>query len=380
MNTHAKTLYIGMMSGTSLDGIDVALVTFKDKLSVLAQTFLPFSIELKQQIKLLTTPGENEVERIAETEYLLTQCYATAVKTLLEKNTISAKDVCAIGAHGQTIRHIPPSSNHQGYTLQLLNPSLLAALTGIDVVSNFRQKDIALGGQGAPLVPAFHQYIFTELYNNGIKTIEPQKPVAIINIGGISNISWLNTSSSQGYDLGPGNTLLDNWYQKHQQGSYDKEGNWGKSGTLNECLLKELLQDKYFQLTPPKSTGPEYFNLKWLQACLRTNTDILPEDIQATLTELTALIITNAVNSVSPQAEVYICGGGQHNKFLLNRINTHLLHPLKLTQELGIDGDYMEAAAFAWLAMSRVRKHPVELKQITGASKNAILGGLFLAG
>ena len=269
MEIYTRSLYIGIMSGTSLDGIDVALVTFKNKLSVLAQTFLPFPIELKQQIKLLTTSGENEVERIAETEHLLTHCYATAVKTLLDKNAVSAKDIRAIGAHGQTIRHIPSSSNSQGYTLQLLDPSLLAVLTGIDVVSNFRQKDIALGGQGAPLVPAFHQYIFTELCNKDRDVIAPRKPVAIINIGGISNITWLNINIPQGYDLGPGNTLLDNWYQKHQQGSYDTLGRWGKSGTFNKSLLKKLLQDTYFQQAPPKSTGPEYFNLKWLNAYLQ---------------------------------------------------------------------------------------------------------------
>ncbi len=376
MNSHAKTFYIGIMSGTSLDGIDVTLVNFRDKIALLAQTFLPFSDELKQQIKLLTTSGKNEVERIAIVENRLTHCYASAVQNLLDKNDISATDICAIGAHGQTIRHIPPSGNSQGYSLQLLDPSLLAVLTGIDVVSNFRQKDIALGGQGAPLVPAFHQYLFAEL--NDIEN-RPHKPVAIINIGGICNISWVNTNTSQGYDLGPGNTLLDNWYQKHQPGDFDKGGLWGKSGCINSSLLTTLIQDKYFKSAPPKSTGPEYFNQQWLNRYLVDYTDLLPQDVQATLTELTAMLIADAVKLVNAEAEVYICGGGQHNQFLLHRINAHLHHPLKLTWELGIDGDFMEAAAFAWLAMCRIRKYPINLKIITGASRNAVLGGLFLS-
>ncbi len=373
----AKMLYIGLMSGTSLDGVDAALVSFantstalKHKFQMLEHYFLPFPMALQRKIKSISVSGNIEIAQLAEIENEITHCYAVSTKKLCEKHEVSSEDISAIGAHGQTIKHIPATTSCHGYSLQLLDPSLLAALTDIDVTANFRQKDIALGGQGAPLVPAFHQHIFSEIAHT----------VAIINIGGIANISWVNSKTQHpGYDIGPGNTLLDNWYQNHHSGTYDYEGNWGRKGTPHIALLKDILMDEYFQQPPPKSTGPEYFNLDWLKKYLKHDPILLPEDVQATLVELTAVLISEAVNVVSSTVQTYICGGGSHNKYLIERINFHLKNPLKFTGEIGFDGDFMEAAAFAWLAMLRLNKLPCKLKEVTGAKRNAVLGGLFLA-
>jgi anhydro-N-acetylmuramic acid kinase len=363
-------LYLGIMSGTSLDGIDICLVQFDTEFSLLKSSTLPFSDSLQDKIKTLTKSGNNEIERMAAAELIVTNEYAIAVKSLLKQANINADQITAIGVHGQTIRHIPATENTPGYSLQLVDGSRLAVATGIPVCSDFRRKDIALGGQGAPLVPAFHQYCFSSPTENRV----------IVNIGGIANISTLPCDQSLqiGFDTGPGNTLLDNWFQKHQQGRFDSNGDWARTGNVHKKLLSELLSDPYFMRTAPKSTGPEYFNLNWLDNYLSKNEKISPEDIQATLTELTAITIAQAIQTSIPKAEVFVCGGGTHNHFLIECLESHLNATTQNTECFGIHPDDVEAVAFAWLAKQRIHLLPGNLPSATGASRAAILGGLYI--
>jgi len=357
--------YIGLMSGTSADGIDAALVDFSESSPKLIATYYsPYSSSLREKIHALCAPGENEIERLAEIDVLLGKAFANTVNTLLKNQAISPEKIHAIGSHGQTIRHYPKLT----FTLQIGDPNIIAAETGIVTVADFRRKDLAFGGQGAPLVPAFHQQIFSA----------KEKNRAIVNIGGIANVTLLSphNESVLGFDTGPGNTLLDAWIHSQQKKPYDENGDWARLGSLNQDLLHALLLDPYFKLAPPKSTGREYFNLDWLQKYLANRT-ISPADVQATLVELTAQSIMNAIKTHLQAADVFICGGGVHNQFLIERLRAQSAFTIKSTEEFGIPPDWVEAIAFAWLAKQTLNRQPGNLPSVTGAKKNTILGGIY---
>ncbi len=327
MNRPFANLYIGLMSGTSLDGIDAALMDFSQHAETISTYYQPFSKQLNQQLSRLTQASDNEIERMAKAEQLLAMEYASAVKTLLIQAQICADKITAIGAHGQTIRHLANASNTDGFSIQLLDPAKLAVETGIDVVSDFRRKDIALGGQGAPLVPAFHQFIFSSRDQSRV----------VINLGGIANLTFLpKQKTCLGYDIGPANTLIDHWYRLHNKGQYDNHGEWARTGKPHQQLLQKLLDDPYFKKSFPKSTGPEYFNLEWLQKYLTDFIAFRAEDVQATLIELSAYSIGVAVKSLDccGEIEVFFCGGGCHNYFLIERINSFLKQTTHTTKRL----------------------------------------------
>lgn len=359
-----RELYIGLMSGTSADGIDAALVDFHSaKPSLIAHHFTEFDAELRKRILALNHPGHDEINRLGELDHLLGKTFAQAAHVLLEKSNISASHIRAIGSHGQTIRHNPDAR----FTLQIGDPNIIAADTGITTIADFRRKDMAHGGQGAPLVPAFHQAILSsETYDR-----------AIVNIGGVANMTFLPRNQRVlGFDTGPGNNLMDAWIQMHVGKSHDKNGEWAKQGMISAELLKKLLDDAYFKAAPPKSTGPEYFNLAWLKKYVDHHKEV---DVQSTLAELTAVTITHAVKHLMDQGEVLICGGGVHNDYLMQRL-TALLQPLQVlsTEVYGVHPDWMEAMAFAWLAKQTLDKKPGNIMQVTGARQTAILGGVYL--
>jgi anhydro-N-acetylmuramic acid kinase len=363
--------YIGLMSGTSADGIDAALVDFaQTPPSIIATHYQAYPQTLRDQIHAISQPGVNEIQRLGELDILLGKAFADAVNQLLKKQSLSAGAIKAIGSHGQTIRHSP---NHTSrFTLQIGDPNTITAETGITTVADFRRKDIALGGQGAPLVPAFHQFILAS------STVDR----AVVNIGGIANVTLLqpNTEHVIGFDTGPGNTLLDAWISHHQQKTHDTNGDWGKQGKIQTDLLNTLLSDMYFKLPPPKSTGREYFHLNWLRNHLESiKRPITAEDVQATLTELTAQSILQAIQQQMPRGEILICGGGARNQYLMERIQTlaQTSFSVNTTQKYGIDPDWVEAVAFAWLAKQTLNHQPGNLPSVTGAKQAAVLGGVY---
>lgn len=356
--------YVGLMSGTSLDGIDAALVSFDaEGCEVVRTHYQPYTPQLKQHLLALHSPHDNELELSQILGCQLARLYAEAVHTLL---SLGNETVAAIGCHGQTVRHRP----ELGFTLQLNNPSLLAELTGTTIVADFRNRDIAAGGQGAPLVPAFHQAMFGN----------PDIHRSIINIGGISNLTDLPPNGKvTGFDCGPGNLLMDAWCQRHTGQPYDKNGEWGTEGRLIDALLTTWLSNPFFQQPPPKSTGYETFNLAWAEKFI-TDT-YRPQDVQYTLTELTARGIADAIRHYCPDTrEAYLCGGGAHNHLLASRIK-HYLPDISLlkTDTLGISADWVEAAAFAWLAKQTLEGKPGNLPAVTGAIAPRILGAIYPA-
>lgn len=352
------------MSGTSLDGIDAALVGFEaNHCEVISTNFLPYPLELKQALLALHIPFENELEQSQIISNQLSRLYADAALALLGG---IAEPVVAIGCHGQTVRHRP----ELGFSLQLNNPSLLAELTGISVIADFRNRDIAAGGQGAPLVPAFHHAVFGH----------PNIHRGIVNIGGISNLTDLPVNGKvTGFDCGPGNLLMDAWCLRHTGQPYDDLGNWASGGTLIEPLLDHCLSNPFFHQTPPKSTGRELFNMAWLDSML--DGKYHPQDVQRTLVELTAKGITEAIRRHYPNTEeMYLCGGGAHNQLLISRIRHHLPGiRLDKTDSLGIPVDWVEAAAFAWLAKQSIESQPGNLPAVTGARGPRILGAIYPA-
>lgn len=353
------------MSGTSLDGVDaVLLVTNSTACKVEHTHFLPYDKALREELLELHGVGSNELERAALIGNKLSHIYAEAVRRLLEKSAISRSNIIAIGCHGQTIRHRPEA----GFTLQIFNPALLAELTGMTVVADFRSRDIAAGGQGAPLVPAFHQAAFSH----------PSISRVVLNIGGIANLSYLPANAEvTGFDTGPGNMLMDAWISHCMQQAYDKSGSWAASGKAILPLLEKMLSEAFFSAAPPKSTGRDLFDLKWLQSHLRP--DYRPEDIQRTLLELTAHSIASAIKQYCQGAEeIYVCGGGAYNLCLLTRLR-ELLHPVKieLSDVLGIAVNSVEAAAFAWLAQQSMLRKPGNLPAVTGANGPRILGAIY---
>lgn len=360
-------LYIGLMSGTSADGIDAALVDFSQPQPKLVQSHSSkFSPQLRQTILGLCQSGPNEINRMGELDILLGKAFADTINVLLQKSRISAKQVRAVGSHGQTIRHYP----NQSFTLQIGDPNIIAAETGITTIADFRRRDIAYGGQGAPLTPAFHQVVFAKKGHDRV----------IVNIGGIANITLLpgNNQTVSGFDTGPGNMLLDAWTEKHLQQAYDKDGAWASQGNVNQGLLNKLLTDPFFFLPPPKSSGREYFNLVWLENYL--STPLSPVDVQATLVALTAQTIMAEIKHYFTQGEIFICGGGAHNKLLMQHLRKNATSfTVSTTHELGIDPEWVEAIAFAWLAKQTLSGQAGNVTAITGAKKAAILGGVYFS-
>lgn len=361
-------LHVGLMSGTSMDGIDAVVVSLDDDSAPALRhhTHQPFSPQLRDALLGLHQPGANELHRAALAANALALGYAAAIRTLLAQSRIPAEQIAAIGCHGQTVRHHPEN----GYTIQLVNGALLAELTGISVVCDFRSRDIAAGGEGAPLVPAYHHTVFAH----------PRLSRAIVNIGGIANITWLPAQGEiTGFDCGPGNALLDSWIMKHQGSAYDTNGAWSAQGALLPELLERLLAHDFYIRRPPKSTGRETFSLQWIEGALSGHER--PVDVQATLLELTAAGIANALYAYCAGAEeIYLCGGGARNRALRERIAT--LQPrcrVATTDELGMAAESVEAAAFAWLAARTLAGKAGNLPQVTGARGLRVLGAIYPA-
>ncbi len=364
-------IYIGLMSGTSLDGVDGVAVQFSEgensALKLLAHAHSPYTPELRQQALDLQQTGDDEIHREALLANALAQIYATCVHSLRAQLPLETP-IRAIGVHGQTIRHRP----ELGYTRQTNQPALLAELCGIDVIADFRSRDIAAGGQGAPLVPAFHRAVFGQANQTRV----------VLNIGGISNISILHADGSTlGFDTGPGNVLMDAWIAQHHQQTYDQDGAWAASGHCHEPLLQSLLQAAYFDLPPPKSTGRDLFHLEWLEQQLQNFPAVNAQDVQATLAQFTVNSIADAIKKHAPDCSaVYVCGGGVFNGHLMQSLVLALtgIH-LASTAELGIAPQHVEAIAFAWLAARFDQRLPGNLSEVTGARGSRILGALYPA-
>lgn len=356
------------MSGTSLDGIDAGLVDFSDgKIQLVAFHYQPFSAELRQQIHKLNQPDRAVLLKdYGSVDALLGDLFAEAAQSLLDKTQIQASQITAIGSHGQTVYHAPEPPF--GFSLQIGDPNRIAEITGITTVADFRRRDIAVGGQGAPLVPAFHQAVFAN--DNQARTV--------LNIGGIANITILNKDLVLGFDTGPGNTLMDLWCEQHLNQPYDRDGEWAASGQLESDLLAALKNDDYFRIPPPKSTGKEYFSPAWLRQKLKPFAKFKPQDVQATLCQFTADSIADAIHQYAAETQqTLICGGGSHNSQLLKLLKENLEMPLISTADLGLDPDHVEAIAFAWLARQTINRLPGNLCSVTGAKTPVILGGIY---
>jgi len=358
-----KKRYIGIMSGTSLDGIDIALCQI-DKNSCILENSLttPFDINLKNEIIEIIN-GTTTLKQIGEIDHRLGLEFAKAVNLLLKQTNLNSKDIEAIGLHGQTLWHEPNSK--YPFSMQLGNPSLLAIQTDITVVADFRAKDIALGGQGAPFAPAFHAELFSHIPNCGI-----------VNIGGMANLTLLSNETI-GYDTGCGNVLMDMWIQEKKQLPFDRDGTWAKSGQINNDLLQKMLDDNYFKLDYPKSTGREYFNKNFLRKYLELYDKISDDDIQATLLALSVNSIANEVRKFDIKT-LLVCGGGAKNSYLMDSLHSQLGNiVVDTTDSYGVSGDDIEAMIFAWFAYKRLCHEPIKLKTVTGAKKNTILGGIY---
>ena len=367
-----KELYIGVMSGTSMDGVDTALVSIEDtSITLLAHDEFPMPDDIKARLLEVCIGQKTDLIVIGELDHQLGHLFADAVLQLLDKSGTPASSVTAIGNHGQTVFHQPTGDSP--FTMQLGDANIIAAKTQIQTVADFRRKDMALGGQGAPLVPAFHHTIFHPRDSS----------VVVLNIGGISNISVLRPNQpTLGYDTGPGNMLMDAWVDKHTGEKFDRDALFALKGQLNQALLEQLLNESYLSQMPPKSTGRELFNLPWLEQQLTEFKDLAAEDVQRTLCEYTALTITNEVETyrLGDQPALYVCGGGTRNPLLMKRLSELLPSwEVESTTSKGVDADYMEAMAFAWLAQRHVHQLPSNLPEVTGASRAASLGVLYRA-
>lgn len=360
-------MFIGLMSGTSADGIDAVLVSTNAGQSTLIHSHhQPMPGELRNAILAFRESGPDELHRLAILDRRLADEYTQAVQTLLRSADVDAAAVTAIGCHGQTLRHRPQGD--APYTLQIGDPNRLAERTGITVVADFRRRDMAAGGQGAPLVPAFHQ----------ARLVTPGVPSGIANIGGIANITLISAEGGiGGWDTGPGNTLMDSWVAHHRNIPFDQDGAWAASGTVIASLLQTFLEDPYFMQSPPKSTGPEYFHLDWVAQHL-TGAEA-PEDVQRTLMELTVESLARGLEQ-APLDIVRLCGGGARNGLLLERLG-HRLGPTEVTttEAIGVDPQWVEAWAFAWLAEQTLAGLPGNIPSVTGATGTRVLGGIFNA-
>lgn len=368
-------LYVGLMSGTSMDGIDCALARCDERGTTLLATYEhPIPPATKQRIVEISRPGDNEIERMGALDRELGHLFAKATLSLLSKEQVPSTEVCAIGSHGQTIRHHPPSSHQpseQGFTLQIGDPNTIAQSTGITTVADFRRRDIAVGGEGAPLAPAFHAAAFAKAGHTR----------AIVNIGGIANVSLLHSEGQVlGFDTGPGNTLLDHWINRQLGQAYDKDGQWSAAGSIRPDLLARLLEHDYLSQSGPRSTGKEVFNLAWLDECLADlSSPATPQEVQSTLAEFSAESIARGIAQCEvPVSEVYVCGGGARNSDLMRRLAAKLgTATLETTASLGIEPEWVEAAAFAWLAWRSMAQLAGNIPAVTGAQEEVILGGIY---
>ncbi|MBS6034618.1 MULTISPECIES: anhydro-N-acetylmuramic acid kinase [Pantoea] len=362
--------YIGVMSGTSLDGVDVVLAAIDENLVAQQASYChPMPPALRQAILAVCQGQSLTLSQLGQLDTRLGQLFAEAVLTLMKRESLEASDVVAIGCHGQTVWHEPQSDAPN--TLQIGDNNQIVAATGITVVGDFRRRDMALGGQGAPLVPAFHQALLMDATERRM----------VLNIGGIANLSLLFPGQPvRGFDTGPGNMLLDAWIWRNQGKAYDKDAQWARSGTLIPALLEALLREPWFALPPPKSTGREHFNLGWLEQHLRHFPGLAPQDVQATLVELTAITITQQVQLNDGCDRLLVCGGGSRNPLLMARLATHLPGTeVTTTDAAGISGDDMEALAFAWLAFRTLSGLPGNLPAVTGAREKSVLGAIYPA-
>lgn len=363
--------YVGLMSGTSADAIDAVVIDAASSPKLIASHHMSLPDDIRAEIHELTLPATNELQRAGNLGIRLGRLFGQAALTVIEKCQLPRSKIRAIGSHGQTIRHHPFGLDP--FTIQIGEPSVIAEETGITTVAHFRNRDLAAGGQGAPLVPAFHRAAFR---SNAASR-------SIVNIGGIANVTYLPKNETQpviGFDIGPGNTLLDQWINHHLKKAFDDDGQWARSGNFDTKLLTKMTGDVYFSQPPPKSTGREYFNLKWLKNHL-DDTTLRPADIQASLLNLTALTVCNALRQHIPTSdEIYICGGGAKNSALLELL-THNLAPLpvRTTEFLGFPPQWVEAAAFAWMAHEALEGRPSNLPSVTGAKHPAILGAIYPA-
>jgi anhydro-N-acetylmuramic acid kinase len=358
------------MSGTSLDGVDAVVADLGGQLRVLAHAHRPFAPALRAELLALNEPGANELHRVALAANALARSYAHAVAEVLRLSRLEPADIVAVGAHGQTLRHRPGEFDITGYTIQTLNAALLAELCGIDVVADLRSRDLAAGGQGAPLVPAFHRALFAR---DGATT-------AILNLGGIANLTLLRADGSTlGFDCGPGNALLDHWCERHLDAAFDAAGAWAAGGTVDAALLDALLADPYFAKPPPKSTGRDLFNPGWLALRVAASSPIGPPDVQSTLAELTARSASAALLHHAPDAnELLVCGGGALNAHLMARLAALLPGCSVLpTDARGLPATQVEAAAFAWLAQAHCERRPGNLPSVTGAAGLRVLGAMY---
>ena len=363
--------YIGIMSGTSLDAIDLVVAQrTADGFKQIAGCAPALPEDLRSQLLKICQDKQVDLLTLGEVDHQFALTCADAVKQLLKDNHFSAGQICAIGSHGQTIFHSPLGK--YPFTQQIGDANLIAAQTGITCVADFRRMDMAYGGQGAPLVPAFHQALFAQRGKNRV----------ILNIGGIANISLLtSTSKVLGYDTGPGNMLMDAWINKVKGSHFDKDAHFAKQGNVQPALLAQLLSEPYFTQPAPKSTGREKFNLAWLEKQLTKLQDasFADSDIQRTLLEFTALTISEQIKMHNTGCEVFVCGGGALNPLLMSRLQSLMpLHKISDTNALGIDPMFVEAVAFAWLAEQRIFEKTVPLKSVTGAQQDAILGCVYL--
>ncbi len=393
INQTGQGLYVGMMSGTSLDGIDVVLCRFFDGVSdgqgsssahlvkLVATHTQHFDEALKAALLALCTPDgiadlpKTHDDLVSELDYFghmavrYSQLAAQAVHELLQKAGVSADEVVAMGVHGQTVRHRP----ELGFSLQLLDPNVLAHTTGISVVSDFRRRDMAVGGQGAPLVPAFHQAMFAEVVTQGASVV--------LNLGGVANITILG-DNVVGYDTGVANLLMDAWTDLHLGKPFDKDGAWAQSGTIHQALLERLLTHPFLAQSAPKSTGREAFNLAWLQAVLMSFMEVNPADVQATLAEFTAISAATEIAKFAQETKntLYVCGGGAYNGYLLARLAHHLsAWQVLTTQAVGLAPTWVEATAFAWLARQNLLGRTGNMPSVTGASSAVVLGQICFA-
>ncbi|PNG33116.1 anhydro-N-acetylmuramic acid kinase [Pseudomonas protegens] len=361
-------LYIGVMSGTSLDGLDIALIEQSPAIRLIATHYIPMPETLRAELLSLCASGPDEIARSAMAQQHWVKLAAQGIHSLLQQQQLQAQDIRAIGSHGQTVRHEPS----RGFTVQIGNPALLTELTGITVISDFRSRDVAAGGQGAPLVPAFHEALFEQ--RSGKR--------AVLNVGGFSNLSLIETAKPvAGFDCGPGNVLLDAWIQTQRAETFDRNGQWAASGQLDQALLKTLLSDPFFATQGPKSTGREVFNLQWLNQHLAQHPAIPAENVQATLLELTALTIVDSLQAAQVGTqELLVCGGGAHNGTLMRRLSALLPGTqVNSTAIYGVDPDWVEAMAFAWLAHCCLEGIAANRPSVTGARGLRVLGAIYPA-
>lgn len=364
-----SSLYIGLMSGTSLDGMDVALVDFADGTKLLHSGHYQLPEQLRAELlRLSQSNSAISLEQFGQLETGLGQTFANAVNEFCQQNAVNPANIRAIGSHGQTVRHNPQGD--LPYTLQMGDANIIAERTGITTVADFRRRDVAAGGQGAPLVPAFHHALFAK----------PNSTRAIVNIGGIANITLLAENGSvNGFDTGPGNGLMDAWCQKHWRIAYDDNGQKAALGQIDQPLLEQLLSEPWLQLPAPKSTGRDMFNLEWLAVHLQ-NLSLSPETVLRTLNTFTTKTIANALLASSQNIEdVFVCGGGVHNALMMQTLQSLLPCPVQSTEVLGVDPDYVEAMAFAWLAKQCIDGKPGNVVDVTGAKGSRILGAIYQA-